>query len=182
MRVLVVYASSYGATKGIAERIAETIRGEQVDVDLASAGDPMLLEATGYDAFVIGSAIHAGHWLKPAMEFVRANRPLLKGAPVWLFSSGPIGDKAADAPQPDPKEVDEVRDLVHVRDHVVFGGAFDPETADLERVSWLERQISTHFLPVGDWRNWDDIEAWSRDIAAAIKPEATTVKEPVLVA
>src|SRR6187402_2344356 len=119
MRALVVYASSYGATKGIAERVAETIRAERVDVDLVSADDPMLLETGAYDAFVIGSAIHAGHWLKPAVHFVRSNRPLLKGAPVWLFSSGPIGDKAVGEPQPDPKEIDEVRDLVHVRDHRV---------------------------------------------------------------
>jgi len=176
MRALVVYASSYGATKGIAERVAETIRAERVDVDLVSADDPMLLETSAHDAFVIGSAIHAGHWLKPAIQFVRSNRPLLKGAPVWLFSSGPIGDKAVGEPQPDPKEIDEVRDLVHVRDHRVFGGAFDPETADLERVSWLEKQITTHFMPVGDWRNWDEIEEWSRDIAAAIN-----TKEAVLV-
>ena len=177
MRVLVVYASSYGATKGIAERIADTIRGRQLDVDLASVDDPMMLETTAYDAFVIGSAIHAGHWLKPAIEFVRSNRPILKNAPVWLFSSGPIGEKAVGQPQPDPKEIDEIRDMVHVRDHMVFGGAFDPETADLERVSWLEKQISTHFLPVGDWRNWEDIESWASEIAVAVNAE----KEPVLV-
>ena len=180
MRALVVYASSYGATKGIAERIAETIRGEGPQVDLVSADDPSIFETTAYDAFVIGSAIHAGHWLKPAIEFVRANRPLLKGAPVWLFSSGPIGEKAVGEPQPDPKEIDEVRDLVHVRDHMVFGGSFDPETANLERIGWLEKQIATHFLPVGDWRNWEDIEAWSRQIAAAIKADATA-QQPVLV-
>jgi menaquinone-dependent protoporphyrinogen oxidase len=177
MRALVVYASSYGATKGIAERIAETIRGEHVDVDLISADEQTLLESAAYDAFVIGSAIHAGHWLKPAIGWVRSNRPLMKGAPVWLFSSGPIGDKAVGQPQPDPSEIDELRDLVHVRDHVVFGGAFDRETADLERKSWLEKQIATHFLPVGDWRNWAEIEAWSRTIAGTVK----TQKEPVLV-
>jgi menaquinone-dependent protoporphyrinogen oxidase len=177
MRALVVYASSYGATKGIAERVAQTIRDEHVDVDLISADEQLLFEPAGYDAVVIGSAIHAGHWLKPAIAWVRSNRPLLKGAPVWLFSSGPIGDKAAGQPQPDPRDIDEVRDLVHVRDHVVFGGAFDPETADLERTSWLEKQIATRFLPVGDWRNWEEIEAWSRNIVGTLK----TQKEPVLV-
>src|SRR5215204_3846411 len=114
MRALVVYASSYGATKGIAERIAETIRGEHVDVDLISADEQTLLESAAYDAFVIGSAIHAGHWLKPATGWVRSNRPFMKGAPVWLFSSGPIGDKAVGQPQPDPSDIDEIRDLVEV--------------------------------------------------------------------
>jgi menaquinone-dependent protoporphyrinogen oxidase len=168
MRALVVYASSYGATKGIAERIAETIRGEGVEADLHSADERMLIEKGLYDGFVIGSAIHAGHWLKSGIEFVRDNTHVLREAPVWLFSSGPLTDKGVAQPQPDPKEIDEVRDLLHVRDHMVFGGAFDPDTADLERVSWIEKQFSTRFLPRGDWRNWDEIEAWARDIAKAI--------------
>jgi menaquinone-dependent protoporphyrinogen oxidase len=177
MRVLVVYATSYGATKGIAERIVETIRSEGVDADIHAADDPLtLVKNNFYNGFVIGSAIHAGHWLKSAMEFVRRHEAVLHDAPVWLFSSGPIGDKAVDSPQPDPKSIDDLRQLIDFRNHVVFGGAFDPETADLERVSWLERQISSHFLPVGDWRNWADIEAWAKDIAVAVKAE----KVPVL--
>ena len=176
MRVLVVYASSYGSTKGIAERIADPIRAEGLDVDLHSAADPLpLVEDGAYDGFVIGSAIHAGHWLKSGMEFVRKDVGVLLDAPVWLFSSGPIGDKAVDEPQPDPKEIDNIRDLLHVRDHRVFGGAFDPETADLERISWIEKQITTHFIPVGDWRNWDDIESWARQIAVSVVAE----KEPI---
>jgi menaquinone-dependent protoporphyrinogen oxidase len=175
MRVLVVYASAYGATKGIAERIANTIRGEQLEVDLHPADDPIRLDAATYDAFVIGSAVHAGHWLKSATRFVQAHEQVLKEAPVWLFSSGPIGDKSIGEPQPDPRDIDDIRDVLNVRDHVVFGGAFDPTTADLERVGWIERQFSTHFLPVGDWRNWEDIENWSRQIAAAVK----SAKEPV---
>jgi menaquinone-dependent protoporphyrinogen oxidase len=116
--------------------------------------------------------------LAEAGHRVRSNSARLDGAPVWLFSSGPIGDKAVAAPQPDPKEIDEIRDLIDVRDHVVFGGAFDPETADFERVSWLERQMVTHLpLPTGDWRNWHDIEAWATQIAAAVEAH----KEPALV-
>jgi len=176
MRVLVVYASSYGSTKGIAERIAETIRGEGLEVDLQSASKPMpLVEGGAYDGFVIGSAIHAGHWLKYGIEFVRNEVRILRDAPVWLFSSGPVGDKAAAEPQPDPNEIDEIRGLVHVRDHVVFGGAFDPETADLERINWLEKQVATHFIPRGDWRNWDDIDDWARKIAVSVVAE----KEPI---
>ncbi len=136
-----------------------------------------LVEASEYQGFAIGSAIHAGHWLKPGIEFVRNNVGLLRDAPVWLFSSGPLGDKGASGPQPDPKEIDDIRDLVDVRNHVVFGGAFDPETADLERVGWIEKQISTHFLPVGDWRNWDEIEAWAREIAVSVAAD----REPIAV-
>jgi hypothetical protein len=68
-------------------------------------------------------------------------------------------------PQPDPKQIGEFRRALDVRDHVVFGGAFDPATADLSRANWLERQFATHVLPAGDYRDWDKIAAWAKAIA-----------------
>ena len=69
MATLVGYASRYGATRGIAERIADT---------LASAGHPAQarpVQAVGdlvrYDSCVIGSAAYMGSWLREAREFVR---------------------------------------------------------------------------------------------------------------
>jgi menaquinone-dependent protoporphyrinogen oxidase len=165
MSVLVVYASHYGATKGIADRIATKLREESLEVDLKSAEDDFAdLEESSYDAFVVGSAIHAGRWIGQAVDFVHDNADVLAHRPVWLFSSGPIGDKAAGQPQPDPKQIPELRRILDVRDHVVFGGAFDPATADMSRANWLEKQFS-HVFPVGDWRDWEKIEAWATAIA-----------------
>ena len=45
-----------------------------------------------FDAVVLGSAVYAGHWLKPARGLVERSRDALAARPVWLFSSGPIGD------------------------------------------------------------------------------------------
>ncbi len=171
MRVLVAYATHYGATKGIAERISETLRRHDLDVDLHNVDELGKPAGVDYDAFVIGSAIHAGGWLKDAVEFVRANEPVLATRPTWLFSSGPIGDRAVAAPQPDPRQIEEFRRSLDVQGHIVFGGAFDPKTADMARANWLERQIATHLFPVGDYRNWEQIEEW----AAAIAEELTSV-------
>jgi menaquinone-dependent protoporphyrinogen oxidase len=165
MRVLVAYATAYGATKGIAEKIAETLRARDLDVELRSVDEPVRMSDPDFDAFVIGSAIHAGGWLKSGTEFVQENLATLARRPTWLFSSGPIGDKAVAAAQPDPRQISGFRRALDVQDHVVFGGAFDPATADLSRAGWLERQISTHFLPAGDYRDWAAIEAWATEIA-----------------
>jgi menaquinone-dependent protoporphyrinogen oxidase len=59
MSVLVVYASKHGATRGIAGRIAASLRtaGCQADVrPVKDAGD-----LAAYDAFVIGSAAYEAH-------------------------------------------------------------------------------------------------------------------------
>jgi len=86
MSVLVTYASMYGATEEIATRVAETLReaGQEVQVlPVQEAGD-----VTRFDAFVIGSAVYFGAWLKDAVKFVEQNQATLSTRPVWLFSSG----------------------------------------------------------------------------------------------
>ena len=173
MRTLVLYASHYGSTKGIAERIGANLREQGLDVTVASTGedgDRVGLES--FDAYVVGSAVHAGHWLKPAVEFVGNHKAPLAARPAWLFSSGPIGEKYVHEPQPDPAEIAELRQVLDVRDHVVFAGAFDPTTADLTKGNWLERQVSKRFLPVGDFRDWPEIDAWANRIARELNAVA----------
>lgn len=173
MRALVIYASHYGSTKGIAERIGGTLREQRIDVTVVSTaddGDRVGLDSV--DAYVIGSAVHAGHWLKQAVDFVRNHEVPLAARPTWLFSSGPIGEKYVHKPQPEPAEIAEIRQLLDVRHHVVFAGAFDPTTADLTKGNWLERQVSKRFLPVGDFRDWPEIEAWANRIARELNVAA----------
>ena len=166
MRVLVVYASHYGATKGIAERIAETLRDEQLEVDLKSAdADFSHLADEEYDGFVIGSAIHAGRWLKSAIDFVHDHVVTLSRQPSWLFSSGPIGEKYVHQPQPDPKEIPELRRDLDVQEHVVFRRRVRSSNRRLSRANWLEKQFVNRFMPVGDFRDWPAIEAWARRVA-----------------
>ena len=86
MSVLVVYASKHGATRGIAGRIAASLRTAGCQAEVRSVKDTGDLAA--YDAFVIGSAAYEFHWRKEATEFVRRNREVLAARPVWLFSSG----------------------------------------------------------------------------------------------
>jgi menaquinone-dependent protoporphyrinogen oxidase len=54
MRVLVAYATRHGSTRGIAERIAQTLRTDGLDAVAEPAAEARAL--AGYDAFVIGSA------------------------------------------------------------------------------------------------------------------------------
>src|SRR5262249_60589803 len=99
---LVADASKHGATRQIAERIAETLRTGGLDAEsrpVDAVGDP-----AGYDAFVIGSAAYLGSWLKAATAFVRRHQALLTSRPVWLFSSGPLGASTRDADQGDASQ------------------------------------------------------------------------------
>ena len=170
MTVLVVYGSRYGATRGIAERLAEILRscGHQVDVQEGSA----LVDAKPYDAYVIGSAAYQGSWLKGPVEFVMRHIDLLADRPVWLFSSGPLGTSPTDDKGRDllemtrPSQFAELEDALAPRDMRVFYGALDPDR--LHFLDKMVRRLPTgrRLLPAGDFRDWGAVDAWAREIAA----------------
>ena len=172
MNVLVVYASRFGSTRDIAECIAEKLRQEETPAEakpVEAAGD-----LDGYDAFVVGSAVFAGHWMEEATEFVRRNRAVLASRPVWLFSSGPVGDMAKRYNAPaDPKEIAGLRRAIGARDHRVFFGAWDRRRLDRGRLGFAERIVARRFLPEGDWRDWPEIEAWATGIARSLAASRT---------
>jgi len=188
MKILVAYASRHGATKGIAERIAQTLEPRGHEVTLQPADQ--VPAVAGYDAFIIGSAAYAGHWLKEATGFVRQHRELLASRPVWLFSSGPIGTDLVDAEGHDvveasrPAEFAEFAGSIHPRDERIFFGAFDPAAKPIglmERFGapFMRMPAVREALPAGDFRDWPQIEAWAEGIAleleAAQSPAATLV-------
>jgi menaquinone-dependent protoporphyrinogen oxidase len=164
-RVLVAYATKYGATAGIAEKIGQVLReaGLAVDVKRADqAGDP-----AGYQAVVLGSAVYIGRWRKEAAHYLKANEKALAQRPVWLFNSGPLGEGDAAEQAGDlgfPKGLRPIADRINVRDIAVFFGA-----VDLEKLNPLERLMFKNVKsPIGDFRNWDAIAAWASGIAAAL--------------
>jgi menaquinone-dependent protoporphyrinogen oxidase len=162
MNVLVVYGSKHGSTRGIAERIAETLRtaGHRAAVRPVEAAG----ELAGYDAFVVGSAVYADHWTPPATEFIRRHQAVLASRPVWLFSSGPIGTMATKHEPTEPKGVTAIRRAISPREHRVFLGAWDRSRLDRSQLGFAERLVAKR-LPQGDWRDWAAIEAWADGIA-----------------
>jgi menaquinone-dependent protoporphyrinogen oxidase len=183
-RVQVVYASRHGGTAGIAERIAEVLRDEGVDVVVADAADRP--DAAGFDAYVVGAGVQIGSWHKEGTEFLERNQATLATKPVWLFSSGPLPGSSmmtesedrlelALGPREGPgsggrKRIEVLSAAIHPREHRVFYGAYDPKDPPKSMQERLVRLMpaAKRVLPAGDYREWDDIEAWARDIAGQV--------------
>ena len=175
MQVLVAYATRHGATRGIAERIADTLGRRGLEVSLRTTADTG--DVAGYDAFVIGSAAYMGTWLNDAAAFVRHHERELASRPVWLFSSGPIGTDRIDKQGRDvveasvPAEFRTFESLIHPRNKRVFFGAWDPEAEPRGIADRFVRGFASIFpsikaeMPFGDFRDWPAIEAWAEDIA-----------------
>jgi menaquinone-dependent protoporphyrinogen oxidase len=157
MKALVIAASKYGSTTEIGQAIATVLADRGIDVTTGEPEDVQTLE--GADAVVLGSAVYAGHWTKPARELVARLGEELRARPVWLFSSGPIGDPPK--PEEDPVDVGEILRETGAREHRVFAGRLDKK-----RLNFGERALTAALrAPEGDFRDWDAIRAWAGEIA-----------------
>jgi menaquinone-dependent protoporphyrinogen oxidase len=159
MKVVVAYASKHGSTEGIAIAIAER---------LTEAGAPALAipvndvsDLGDATAVVLGSAIYAGSWMKEAVEFVHRLAEPLAERPVWLFSSGPLGEDVEDE-EPQPRQLAEMEGIIGPVEHRLFFGALDRSA-----LGFAERMIVKAVkAPDGDFRDWDEIRAWADAIAS----------------
>jgi len=175
MKVLVAYASKYGATEGIAESLGTKLREMGLRADVAEVGEAK--DVGSYDAYVVGSAVYMFHWMKEARRFVAKNKTVLAAHPLWLFSSGPVGTNRTDSKGRDviassePKELGEYLAL-KPRDHKVFFGALDGSkltgtTGFFYRMA-RRSESARKEMPEGDFRDWKEIEAWAGEIARAL--------------
>ncbi len=159
MTILVAYASKYGSTQGIAERIAEQLRQLGKPAEARSMGD--VADPGTYEAFVLGSGLYAGSWLKEARDWVRRHQAVLAQHPVWLFSSGPLGTEVKDLDSFRPKEMAKFQQALRPREERIFFGALD-----YHKLSFPDRMILKALrAQEGDFRDWPAIEAWAASIA-----------------
>lgn len=168
MKVLVAVASKHGSTREIASAIVEELQNSAIDADLRDVSEVSSIR--GYDAIILGSAVYMGNWLPEARSFPEHHRVALSKLPVWLFSSGPLG---TEDPQPhdDPKKLSTSIGKVDVRDHHVFVGKLDSVGLGFgERIAvkMVRAAAGDYHAPYGDFRNWDDIKGWAREIAAEL--------------
>jgi menaquinone-dependent protoporphyrinogen oxidase len=167
MKVLVAAATKYGATGEIAEAIGDVLAECGFDATVIHPNQVGTIE--DYDAVVLGSAVYAGHWLDEAKELVDRSSDAFPTRPVWLFSSGPVGDPSRKMVQKmgeDPVDVAEILETTKAREHRVFAGKLEKKN-----LSFPERAILIAFRGMeGDFRDWTEIKAWASGIADALRP------------
>jgi menaquinone-dependent protoporphyrinogen oxidase len=164
-KALVAYASKYGATAGIADKIAEILRNAGKQVDLLPVREVASLD--NYGTVILGSAVYYGRWRREAVNFLKEREKALKDKQVWFFSSGPIDEG-------DPVELldgwtfpslqQEIADRVQPRDIAVFHGVMDEKKLNFIE-KWILKKMDT---PSGDFRDWELITRWAEDIAKQI--------------
>ena len=169
MRVLVTYATKYGATAGIAEKIGEVLNQAGLQTDVLPV--KQVSDLSPYQAVVLGSAVYIGSWRKEAARFLKANEKELAERAIWLFSSGPTGKGDVYELLQGwrfPGRLQPIADRIQPRDITAFHGATDADKmSGIEK--WMLKNIQ---VPTGDFRDWDAIAAWATGIADELKGAA----------
>lgn len=170
--ILVGYASRFGSTREIAERIASRLREPGNGVDVRPVSEVRGL--TSYDAVVLGSPVYNGSWLPDAIDFARRERDGLASRRLWLFSVGSFGDQhrvIGSLMKREPKEIRGLLDATHPRDYRVFAGVIERERWSAIG-GWILRIFGGRF---GDNRDWPGIDAWADTIARDLRTAGAPV-------
>lgn len=171
MKVLLGYASAHGSTAEIAQSIAKVFEEHGLQTEVANVAT--VESVADYDAFVLGSAIHAGMWLTEMSQFLAKFGAELTAKPVYFFVTCiRILEEGGYQHVVEEYVNHNVLDKIGVQAVTAFAGRLE-----LNAVDWEERwTLAARYdgsQPPGtynnDFRDWDAIRAWAVKIAEQLQ-------------
>jgi len=158
-KVLVVYATKFGSTKEVAEKVGEIIRSKKIRVDVRNVNT--VKDISAYSAVILGTAIRMGKPVSDAFSFIKKYKDDIKNKSVAFFSVGLYMKE--DTPENREKATKCLLPLIEQVENPVsiglFGGKIDYSTMPL-LLRWTFSKDTSGELQEGDWRDWDTISSW----------------------
>jgi menaquinone-dependent protoporphyrinogen oxidase len=150
VKVLIAYATEYGSTREVAQKIGEVLKSKGMGVDVLDVSQ--VKDLSPYNAAVVGAPVIAFKFLAPAKEFVISNKDTLSKIPVAYFTLGMFMKKDTPGRRRWFKgRLKVVTRHVEPRDIGFFGGKTDKE----------------------DCRDWEKITAWAEGLTEKLSKKNT---------
>lgn len=158
MKVLIAYATKYGSTGEVAEKIGKVMESKGAEIRVANIDEKP--DPKDYDAAVIGGAVYIGMLNGKTKGFVAKHKKTLKGIPVAYFVvSGTMKDDTPENREKIGSKLNPMIKKVLPVDVALFGGAFDPAKGPKMMAS----------EPATDYRDWNAITAWAEGLVSRFK-------------
>jgi menaquinone-dependent protoporphyrinogen oxidase len=171
--IAIVYASRYGATKGIAERLEEFAQKAGLQADLLEAKAAAKADLTEYDGIIVGAGIQIGKVpgsLKKFLKKRKATLLLFKDRLAVFLCCGAAGE-ASGVEEAQTKYLQPLLTEFNLTPGTtdIFGGVYDlrANSAFGSIKSAIIRKMVEEQSPdkydlngLNDMRDWEAIEAW----------------------
>lgn len=168
MRVLVAYETAHGSTAETAERIAQVLRDRGAEIEVMRCRKVESVE--GYDAFVVGSPIWAGKWLKPARRFVARHEGTLSSRPTAYFCASGAASREEGRADLERHVVPKLRSYAEGVEPVAIGnfaGVMNFQAYSLPLRLVMKAISKSQGAPTSgyhDLRDWEQIESWASEV------------------
>ena len=180
MKALIIYGTRYGTAAEIAEEIGKVIENEGIEVDLIDSRGIKNYDIFSYDMVIVGSGIKIGKWTKGSLKFLENNKSALSDKKVALFVTCGAANMEETIAEGQEKYLDEVV-LKYLSNKPVatglFGSIYDPNANQglmykLATKFIIKKGLDKQGIDTSkrlDYRDWDKIRAWARDLANMLK-------------
>ncbi len=180
MKVLIAYATRYGATTGASKEIARILAEEGFLVNVVNVKEEKIDDISGYDLIVVGSGMQMGQWTREADGFLRRFHKELDGKKFAIFVStmklvsereGKIDDVVKSRKLALEDKVAQYN--LHPIAMGFFGGVLDFNKMNFvmrRTMSFLKPQLEKDGFKeiqpgVYELRDWDEIRGWASELA-----------------
>jgi len=181
--ILIVYGTTDGHTRKIAQVLAEDLRAGRCSVDIVdAAGSLWRLSPETYDGVIVAASVHIGDYQRTVARWVRMHAPMLNTMPTAFLSV------CLAVLEKDPAAHQEISRIMH---RFLTRCGWHPNITKLlagailyTRYGWLKRLMmkrivgkaggSTDTTRDHEYTDWNDLRAFGADFVAQL-----ATREPV---
>jgi len=180
-KVLIVYATRFGATKSTAEEVAKTLKETNFEVKVVNAKEEKIKDITDYGLIVVGSGMSMGNWGSEVEAFVKKyhNELASKKTAMFISSLKPVEEKAGRTEAVDRIQKIGLDDKIKKYQlkpiaTAVFGGVVDYNQMNFlirksMELGYKSQLQNGGFVEVAsgvyDLRDWTAIRSWALELA-----------------
>jgi menaquinone-dependent protoporphyrinogen oxidase len=166
-KILIVYDSKLGSTKGIAEYIGKILLASGTEVEVKHISET--IELTEYKTVIIGSAIRYSNWLRPIRKFVKENRDILQSKSIYYFfvCLAKVGKTESARKEVENIEKNVLKNAPEIKPKSIgkFAGTLSYKGIPIYLSIILKLFMKIKGLKPGDYRQWDEIKDWTNMIS-----------------
>ena len=182
---LIVYGTSFGATKGTSEEIARILREENFDIKIVDVQEEKVKDISEYELIIVGSSLANCRWNSQAEDFLKKFHKELEQKKLALFVSSvaAIAEREGNT-----EEIAKIRKIA-IEDKVskyglkpvatgLFGGILNYNKMGFMTRKGMEIAFKSRLQNNGfkeaepgvyDLRDWDNIRSWTKELAKKVQ-------------